>query len=397
MTSDVIFDEIEIINKLGRGGFGTVYKCQHKSGALMALKVIKLKTNGLNSLLEASIMATLRHPSINPAIGIISTDTKLLILQLLAKYDLLQWRNKNTPTETQLRKWSFDLIQAISVFHYCGFIHGDIKSNNILVFDHETIRLSDFSLVSLVDIKKKPTINFGTPRYRPPEVWNKEVWDKSFDIWGLGCVLYELLFGKLPFNFTSKTEPSSAITQLRRWISTDLDCLLEKNKTISESIDKSSLKSLVNIIKSCLQFDKKQRPNINQLLNNSYFSTFKISPWSCVYQPEKLLSSNINPIYLALDDDFPEILLQIFHQSAQFMQLLIEINRLILPFNLKEIKSGDLGIWITAKLLGWKDVVEHSWFQSKLPNLISAEHTLCNQSKYRLIGSYLYQIKNSGK
>ncbi len=152
MPNDSIFRELTIIEKLGSGGYGTVYKCRHKSGNDMALKIINMRDYGIPSLLEPVIMATLRHPTLNPAINITSNSTQLLILQLLAQHDLRQWRKENFPTESQLCKWTFDLIQAIHILHQCGLIHCDIKSQNILVFDNMTIRLSDFSIISGIKI-----------------------------------------------------------------------------------------------------------------------------------------------------------------------------------------------------------------------------------------------------
>ena len=384
MTS--LFKDLVIVRKLGSGGFGTVYKCQHKAGNTLAMKVINNNATGLTSLLEASIMSTLRHPSINPALEVSFIDNNLCILQLLAQCDLYHWRKDNIPTQHQLMKWTFDLIQAVDVIHQCRLIHGDIKSLNILVFDSNTIRLSDFSLISLVEAKQKTTINFGTPNYRPPEIWKSLPRTQAIDIWGLGCVIYEIVFGKHPFKFISSMDLS------------DITSLLKKIKRYSVNLFNNIPSHWVNhpiidIITQCLKYNPGDRPTSYNLLKHAYFRELTPTPWSYLL-PNKSIELDISS-HLFLENDFPPDLLDLFRKSQQIQQILTEIHKLMCSVDIGDVSSGSLSIWLTSKLLNWYFVINHEWYLSRHPKFITIERSICDRFNYRLIGSYLSTIKNN--
>ena len=431
MLDDRIFRELTIIEKLGSGGYGTVYKCRDKSGNLMALKIIDQKHYGIPSLLEPVIMATLRHPTLNPAINITTNSTQLLILQLLAQQDLRQWRRKHVPTEDQLCKWSFDLIQAIHILHQCGLIHGDIKSPNILVFDEITVRLSDFSLISLAAAEKTSNKVFGTANYRAPEIWRGIPWDQSIDIWGLGCVLFELCHGKSLFDFSAIfSSITNESPQVKRQMAIDkISNILRYPPTeyLSSYFKNHPIGMIIN---RCLSFSSSERPTTWDLLNDPYFNSLiphpSITILSASIKNEKVAHSRttqrvIQPshksstsVSLSLPRDFPTEILSVF-TSIECVNLLNQIHGLLQNLdkpNLnhrsedsrrarssntigepKIISSDVICVWLTAKLLNFHQIINHSWFKSQMSNILPLEREVCDQLKYRLIGSYLKQIK----
>ena len=382
MTDDV-FRQLTILGKIGTGGFGSVVKCRNNAGTLMALKVINIKDNsfGIPSILEPLIMSTLRHPTLNPAIKVMTTKKQLLILQLLAENDLYQWCKNHKPNDKSLQKISFDLLQAIYVLHRIGLIHGDIKSRNILMFDDETIRLTDFSLIYFQFVKRNYHYKFGSTNYRAPEIWKGKKWDQGIDIWSIGCVLYELCGGKLPFNGTNEILPTKALKVLEKWVNNLKLDSLEVNDKIKD------------IIKRCLVYDKDKRSNISQLIHSPYYSSMKIIRWNCLYSLPKI-KIKLNPVYLALPLDYPKKILSEF-KSAGEIQLLVEINRILNDFEVNiELGRGILSIWIAGKLLKKHKIIQNNWYKQHLNDIIKIETDICNKLQYRLIGSYLQQIKD---
>lgn len=96
------------------------------------------------------------------------------------------------------------LFQAINHCHAQNIVHRDIKPDNIMITDTDTVRLIDFGLSKASKNKKLSTIA-GTPYYMAPEVL-EGAYTKQADIWSLGVILYTLVSGYLPFQGNSSAE-----------------------------------------------------------------------------------------------------------------------------------------------------------------------------------------------
>ena len=103
--------------------------------------------------------------------------------------------------EEQVLKW---LVEICLVLHYLHtelrIIHRDIKSNNILLMENGLIKLSDFGIArKLAKNEQFAGTSVGTPCYLSPEIINLGKYDQKTDIWGLGCVMFEICTGNKPF------------------------------------------------------------------------------------------------------------------------------------------------------------------------------------------------------
>ena len=191
----------------------------------LQLKRWRSNDDGIQCLMEASIMSTFSHPYLHSAVHIQATSSALYIISEVALADLGRWTKKleRRPNLNQLRLWSYRLCHAVSCLHRNSIIHGDIKASNILLFRDGNIRLGDFTLTVRKwssDILLRHTV--CTYTHRPLEVWLYREWDTSVDIWSLGCTLYEIAYGQSlfprqenddkPLNF-----PDRAINCLLDW------------------------------------------------------------------------------------------------------------------------------------------------------------------------------------
>jgi NIMA (never in mitosis gene a)-related kinase len=107
-----------------------------------------------------------------------------------------------------LRSWLLQLCLTLYHLHHeLSLIHRDIKTINVLVMDNGLIKLSDFGLGKKMNGEEdfaKSTV--GTPYYLSPETVNAGRFNIKSDVWGLGCLMYELCTGEKPFKGTAYGE-----------------------------------------------------------------------------------------------------------------------------------------------------------------------------------------------
>ena len=139
-----IFDS----EKLGEGSSGAVYRGSDEHGKAYAVKCIKTNEMGIPNILENSIMMTISHPALNTALHIHTTARETHIFQRLAETDLARHtrRKEKYVSPDLLREWSYSLVQAVACLHRQKIIHADVKANNVLLFEDQTVKLGDFTL-----------------------------------------------------------------------------------------------------------------------------------------------------------------------------------------------------------------------------------------------------------
>jgi serine/threonine protein kinase len=203
--------ELEILEPLGRGGMGVVYKArQIKLDRLVALKLIRPESAEDPAFFErfgreARAMARLNHPNIvtihdfGEAGGLC-----YLVMELVAGIDLRK-RIKNGPLDPKAALLvALQACDALDYAHKLGVIHRDIKPENILLDPLRGVRLADFGLAKLLLPGSEASLTatqhvLGTPHYMAPESLDgARGIDNRSDIFSLGVVLYEMLTGELP-------------------------------------------------------------------------------------------------------------------------------------------------------------------------------------------------------
>jgi len=203
------FGKYEILETLGEGGMGTVYKArQGGSRQVLALKVLHSDTlasaTGRQRFVrEGRIMARLRHPNIVPIYEMGEVGGVPCIgMEYVQGRTLAALLKEGVPDERQAATWLLKVASAVGHAHANGIIHRDLKPGNVIIDGHGEPMVTDFGLAK--DIKAGPALTttdelLGTPSYMSPEQVKGEDLDARSDIFALGAILYSLLTGRAPF------------------------------------------------------------------------------------------------------------------------------------------------------------------------------------------------------
>jgi serine/threonine protein kinase/tetratricopeptide (TPR) repeat protein len=205
------FGDYELLEEIGRGGQGVVYRAHQKSlNRTVALKAIGLGPWATEAHLkrfrrEAEAAASLDHPSIVPIYDVGERDGSCYFSMKFVEGGQLDEVVRRAPIST---RQAVELIAKVArTVHYAhehGILHRDIKPGNILLDDKGEPHLTDFGLARLVETESTVTRTLevlGTPSYMAPEqaVGNNAAISGVTDVYGLGAVLYQLLTGHPPF------------------------------------------------------------------------------------------------------------------------------------------------------------------------------------------------------
>jgi WD40 repeat protein/serine/threonine protein kinase len=205
------FGDYELLEEIGRGGQGVVYRARQKSlNRVVALKVIALgpwatETHLKRFRREAEAAASLEHPRIVPIYEIGERDGCCYFSMQLVEGGQLDELVSREPLD--VRRAAEVIVKLARTVHYAhqrGVLHRDIKPGNILLDENGEPHLTDFGLARLVE--KESTVTrtmevLGTPSYMAPEqaAGQTEQLTVAADVYGLGGALYHLLTGQPPF------------------------------------------------------------------------------------------------------------------------------------------------------------------------------------------------------
>ena len=205
------FPQLEIVEQIGHGGMGVVYKArQTELDRIVALKILRPNISNEASFAErfqreARALAKLNHPNIITVFDFGRKDG--LFFFIMEYVDGTNLRHVERTGQLSPQEALCIVPQVCSALQYAhdnGVVHRDIKPENILITKSGDVRIADFGLAKLAGIKDQAPLTgtwqvMGTPHYMAPEQFEKPTTvDHRADIYSLGVVIYELLTGELP-------------------------------------------------------------------------------------------------------------------------------------------------------------------------------------------------------
>lgn len=238
----------EILRELGRGGMGVVYQARElRLSRMVALKMIlagdQATPNAVKRLLlEAEIIAQLKHPNIVQVYAIGESDGKPYIALEFIEGGNLESRLEAGPWPARDAARLIKCVAlAVAEAHRVGIIHRDLKPANILLTSDGEPKISDFGLARILDRQSRLTesnVIMGSPIYMAPEQAEGQAnaIGTHTDIYALGVTLYQLLAGRPPFVGTTAIETLDLVRRsdpvaprrIRRDLPVDLDTICLK-------------------------------------------------------------------------------------------------------------------------------------------------------------------------
>ena len=204
-----IVDHYRVLELLGGGGMGVVYKAEDiRLARPVALKFLQAEVTRdpeakTRFLLEARAASALEHSNICTILDVGETaEGRLYLAMPLYDGETLRRRIERGPLPVEeVIDIAAQIARGLDKAHRSGIIHRDIKPANVVVTGDGVVKILDFGLAKLVGeaaITRTGT-SLGTPAYMSPEqAWGEAV-DHRADLWALGVVLYEMLAGRRPF------------------------------------------------------------------------------------------------------------------------------------------------------------------------------------------------------
>jgi len=265
-----LFGDYELIEQIGRGGMGVVYKAREVAlNRTVALKMILAGELASPALIErfqieAEAAANLHHPNIVPIYAIgehgghhyfsmelvegQSLDKVLTEFRLPKGTNCSLGRAALREAHAEIARLLATVARAMEYAHGRGILHRDLKPSNILIGPGRTPFLTDFGLAKIANRGDSPTETgsiVGTLKYMAPEQAKGQKGSAASDIYSLGAILYELLTGQAPFEAEPPIEILRQLTELEP----------ERPQRVNPLVDSD----LATICLKCLEKDAQRR------------------------------------------------------------------------------------------------------------------------------------------
>lgn len=207
-----------LLGELGRGGTGVVYRGEHEAlGKPVAIKVLYVDVAAdpvaaSRFIREARAASRARHPGIVDVtdFGTLSDGRSYLVMELIEGQTVDQLLTQGALDPLRAVLFVRQIALALEAAHRSGVVHRDLKPANIFVVaepegGEPVIKIGDFGAAKLeagpgvAPSVSQTNLVFGTPYYMSPEHASGRPTDRRTDVYALGCVLYELICGNVPF------------------------------------------------------------------------------------------------------------------------------------------------------------------------------------------------------
>ncbi|KAF4321042.1 hypothetical protein BBO99_00000790 [Phytophthora kernoviae] len=213
-----MWQDIEVIRTIGKGTHGTVVLARRKlDGAVVAVKRVRISQISENGRKQADneviLLKSLYHVNIVRFYDHFLADDELNIVMEysdggnLRQLVKLRSREKMGPfPEPVIMSWFAQLVLAVAYIHGKNVLHRDLKAQNIFLTHKNVVKLGDFGISKALAGDDTANTACGTPESMSPEICRGEPYGKKSDIWSLGCILYEMIMLRRPFEASTLPE-----------------------------------------------------------------------------------------------------------------------------------------------------------------------------------------------
>jgi serine/threonine protein kinase/lipopolysaccharide biosynthesis regulator YciM len=262
----LISGKYKILQKLGEGGMGIVYKAKDsRLDRTVALKFLsfdltKDKEARKRFIQEAKAAAALEHPNICTVYEVDEAEGQAFIAMSYIEGQSLKDKLREGPLDVdEAKDIAIQVAEGLKEAHEKGIVHRDIKPANIMLTKKGQAKITDFGLAKLswgVDLTKASTI-MGTVAYMSPEQAKGDKVDHRTDVWSLGAMLYEMLSGERPFQknreqaliFAILNDKPTPLSLLRSDIPAYIENVVEKALIKNASERYQKIEELISDIK----------------------------------------------------------------------------------------------------------------------------------------------------
>merc|ERR1711981_1484333 len=282
------------LDKLGEGTYATVFKGRSKlTDNLVALKEIRLEHEEgapCTAIREVSLLKDLKHANIVTLNDIVHTDKSLTLVFEYLERDLKQYMDDCGAilAMNNVKLFLYQMLRGLAYCHSRRVLHRDLKPQNLLINEKGELKLADFGLARAKSVPTKTYSNeVVTLWYRPPDVLlGSTEYSPPIDMWGVGCIFYEMASGRPLF-------PGSTVEDELHLIFKVLGTPAEDNwpgismseELLNYNFPLYTAEPLVaraprldpdgiGLLASFLSFEARKRISAREAMRNPYFSSF---------------------------------------------------------------------------------------------------------------------------
>ncbi|TYI95497.1 hypothetical protein E1A91_D01G002200v1 [Gossypium mustelinum] len=243
-------------NKVASGSYGDLYKGTYCSQdvAIKVLKPERVDTDIQEDFAqEVFIMRKVRHKNVVQFIGACTKPPTLCIVTEFmcggSVYDYLH-KQKGVFKLPSLLKVAIDVSKGMNYLHQNDIIHRDLKAANLLMDENEVVKVADFGVARVKVQSGVMTAETGTYRWMAPEVIEHKPYDHKADVFSFGIMLWELLTGKLPYEYLTPLQAAVGVVQ----------------KGLRPTVPKNTNPKLTQLLERCWQQDPTLRPDFSEII-----------------------------------------------------------------------------------------------------------------------------------
>jgi serine/threonine-protein kinase len=254
MVGTLLLNRYELLEKIGEGGMGIVYKAKCSLlNRFVAVKILKSELSTDEDFIarfkrEANSVANLSYPGIVSIYDVgVENNINFIIMEYINGKTLKQIIKENgrlSPLKTL--EISLQIAKALQYAHKNNVIHRDVKPDNIILTEDNIVKLMDFGIAKVTDSVTVTNSNkiIGSVHYFSPEQAKGKFVDHRTDIYALGIVMYEMITGHVPFN--GDTSISIAMMHIQEPIIPPQEIIHDIPKNINKVILKALEKDPIN-------------------------------------------------------------------------------------------------------------------------------------------------------